>query len=112
MPPIEQLEEDGTADKANLVSSPLTAESHATTGRNLYDGVKGVFPEATDEEVHSLLWCCTPFPCTNYEGTIEALQHMRVKASSPEHAIWLAHAEMDLIWEETRPEREALEASA
>ncbi len=38
MPPIEQLEEDGTADKANVGSSGGTAESLAAVGTGGTDG--------------------------------------------------------------------------
>ncbi len=69
--------------------------------------VKRHFPSATDDEAESILWECTAFPCCSIEHTELQLAEMAVKSSSPGHAIYHAHSEMDAVWEATRAKREA-----
>ncbi len=74
-----------------------------------HEAVKRLFPSADEEELHSILMCCTALPFCSVEHAIGQLEEYSVKASTPGHAVTLAHQEMDRVWEETREERERLQ---
>ena len=74
--------------------------------KNAYEAAKFYFPSGTDEELGDILMCCTAFPCCTFEHMLTQLQEFQIKASSPSHAITLAHQEMDLMWKEGQAQRE------
>ena len=64
------------------------------------DAAKLYFPSATEDELYDILMCCTAYPCCSFDYMVAQLQEYQVKASSPSHAIHLAHQEMDMMFDE------------
>ena len=58
---------------------------------------RGIVPKATDDEVHSLVWCCTPYP---FRGDLRKLRrsirrHIKLGGGTIAGAIDLAYRELD-----------------
>lgn len=73
---------------------------------------RGIVPKATEQEVHDLLWCCTPFP---FRGDVRWLRrHIRkaIKAGggTVAGAIQHAHDELDRAMAEYRASKATEEA--
>ena len=70
---------------------------------------RGIVPNATDKEVHDLLWCCTPFP---FSGDLRKLRRsirrqLRLGGGTIPGAINHAYAELDRAMAEYNASRAA-----
>ena len=80
-------------------------------GINLLALLKSIAPDATEGELHSFLWCCSPYPFTNIEDIEKSLRETLAKGGGTVGgAINYAYEELDRCMAEVNRREQQLES--